>query len=153
MRTLIACALLAVGAAAHANEMFVHPLHVHIKGKWLSRHHEISAWGKVEGIGVTVSAMTSGDPERLTSFTLMFGELKYDANEAVMSEVVDPHFRDITVTSDTGVYGDHYSVELPFGPTKECHYEGRVHHWRASFEIHINNGTVDKNRIYSPCRD
>ena len=153
MRILTTALLLVCGAATHANEMFHHDLHAHLEREDSTVGTAATATGKVFDVNVLVRATASGSPQHLTSFSVDFGELRFSITDPALSQVVEPRLTEMYVISDTGVYGEHYSIELPFGPKTRCLYGSKVHRWRASFEVHFNDGKVDGYKIYSACRD
>jgi hypothetical protein len=141
-------AVLLLSASAQANEAFQHDLAKRILK--VGDRQTLAAGGSVFDHSITVIAAAVGKPSVLESMVVHFSGVIIVVPLDAVTAVIDPRLKDIYVISDTGVFGNYYSVHLPYGPKVLCKYGRKRYRWRAQVMVRFDNGE-DGYKISEAC--
>ena len=103
--------ILLICSHSYANEAFV------------LDYDEFSAQGLTNGKEVFVltgKTVRHEDKVYLESISFRVGEIDFKIPERIMESLDSPYFALLRIVNDSGIYGNFYSISLPFGDAEQC---------------------------------
>ena len=144
MKLIIITILMSLSVAAQSNEAyFLGNSEVVLKGDTLYEYQYILT---------AKSDLSDDDVETLSSLELLVGDLSMKVDLSLSEEIVDPQMRQIDILNDSGIWGDFYSVYIPYGKEIKCRKWFKVTNGLSKKVFSFDQeGKVKTSYVVNPC--